>query len=232
MKQSANYSDVNAKLSVLVMAHPELLLTLSHFGIGLGVGDGSIGEVCRRHGVSPDFFLLICNLYAFENFVPTAESIAATDMSGLLPYLLRSHAYYLDKRLPHIGSHLEKIAQMLPERAAKVIMRFYEEYVSEVDSHFCYEEDTVFPHISRLLSGHAGRYRIEEYLHNHGNLEDKLSDLTQIMFKYLPTELTDADAIDMIFDILELGRDLHKHSLIEERILVPYVSNLEKQVEP
>lgn len=230
MKQTITYTDKDANLSVLVMAHPELLLTLSHFGIGLGVGDGSIAEVCRRHCVSPEFFLLICNVYAYENYIPTDKSIASTDMSGLLPYLLRSHTYYLNKRLPHIGSHLEKIAQMLPERAAKVILRFYDEYVDEVAAHFRYEENTVFPHISRLLANVYDGYRIQDYLDNHDNLEDKLSDLTQIIFKYLPSESTDADAIDMIFDILEVRRDLHKHSLIEERILVPYVSNLEKNV--
>ena len=40
---------------------------------------------------------------------------------------------------------------------------------------------------------------------------------------------TDADnTIDMIFDILQLSRDLRKHSLIEEKILGPYVKQLEK----
>lgn len=232
MKQSANYSDVNAKLSVMVTAHPELLLTLSHFGIGLGVGDRSIGEVCRSHGVDPHFFLLICNVYSFGNYIPTPSTIGSTDMSGLVPYLLRSHNYYLGKRLPHIGRHLQKIARMLPARAAKVIMRFYDEYIDEVTDHFRQEETIVFPHIESLLAGRPDGYRIKDYLQNHGDLEDKLSDLTQIIFKYLPTESTDDDAIDMIFDILEVGRDLHKHSLIEERILVPYVSNLEKSVEP
>ena len=162
----------------------------------------------------------------------TAITGGGTDMSGLVPYLLRSHNYYLGKRLPHIGRHLQKIARMLPARAAKVIMRFYDEYIDEVTDHFRQEETIVFPHIESLLAGRPDGYRIKDYLQNHGDLEDKLSDLTQIIFKYLPTESTDDDAIDMIFDILEVGRDLHKHSLIEERILVPYVSNLEKSVEP
>ena len=41
-------------------------------------------------------------------------------------------------------------------------------------------------------------------------------------------QTTDDDAIDMIFDILQLSRDLRKHSLIEEKILGPYVKQLEK----
>ena len=36
------------------------------------------------------------------------------------------------------------------------------------------------------------------------------------------------DAIDMIFDILQLSLDLRKHALIEDKILGPYVKLLEK----
>ena len=39
---------------------------------------------------------------------------------------------------------------------------------------------------------------------------------------------TSDDAIDMIFDILQLSRDLRKHAIIEDKILGPYVKQLEK----
>ena len=45
---------------------------------------------------------------------------------------------------------------------------------------------------------------------------------------YLEGELHDDDSIDMIFDILQLSRDLRKHAIIEDKILGPYVKQLEK----
>lgn len=222
------YSDVKEKLSDIISAHPDLLLTLSHFGIGLGVGDKSVREVCEAHGVEPGFFLLICNVYTFGDYVPTVEEVKETDMRGLVPYLQRSHAYYLGRRLPHIGHHLEKIEALLPPRAAAAIRGFYNAYMSEVTEHFGHEETVVFPHIAALLNGTDDGYSAKDFVAHHGNLEDTLEDLIQIIFKYLPPGTTDDDAIDMIFDILEVKRDLHKHSLIEERILVPYVLSLEK----
>ena len=303
-------------LSALVTAQPELLLTLSHLGIPLGFGDKTIAQVCREHGVATEFFLLVTQVYCDDNYAPSQAVIKSTPMGNLIPYLMSSHDYYLNRGLPHIKGHLARIANMLPARAGKAIKQFFDAYVDEVRAHFAHEENTVYPHITRLLNHQPGDdYMIKEYLAHHDNLQDKLSDLVQIIFKYLPTSVqsykakiepnpsspskregtggsmkvpspgnhtpqslrdsssileeqlpcsitgesspskiegaggsmktssggsvtasamvknitTDADnTIDMIFDILQLSRDLRKHSLIEEKILGPYVKQLEK----
>lgn len=214
-------------LSAMVTAQPELLLTLSHFGIPMGFGDKTIKQVCIDHNVDAQFFLLICQVYSNDAYLPSQSTIMSTPMDGLVPYLLRSHDYYLNRKLPHIRQHLEKIASLLPERAGKAIKRFFNAYVDEVREHFEREEITVYPHISHLLNrDNSDSFTIKSYLDTHDNLEDKLSDLVQIIFKYLPAG--DDDAIDMIFDILQLSHDLRKHSLIEDKILGPYVKQLEK----
>ena len=230
-------------LSALITAEPQLLLTLSHFGIPMGFGDKTIEQVCHEHGVDPEFFLLICEVYSNGNYMPSQDTLRSTPMDGLVPYLLRSHDYYLNRRLPHIGHHLEKIADMLPSRAGKAIKQFFNAYVEEVREHFGHEETTVYPHITHLLSGNRhDNFKIRDFLASHGNLEDKLSDLVQIIFKYLPDSRlapangepaasslnSDDDAIDMIFDILQLSHDLRKHAIIEDKILGPYVKQLEK----
>lgn len=236
-------------MSALITAQPQLLLTLSHFGIPMGFGDKTIVQVCAEHGVDPNFFLLICEVYSNDNYIPSAAMLRSTPMEGLVPYLMRSHDYYLNRRLPHIGHHLAKIADMLPPRAGKAIKQFFNAYIEEVREHFAHEEKIVYPHISNLLGGKSDGFKIKEFLDSHGNLEDKLSDLVQIIFKYLPGHVdttsspsktegaegsmkTDDDAIDMIFDILQLSRDLRKHAIIEDKILGPYVKQLEKTAKP
>lgn len=246
------YNETN-NLSALITAQPQLLLTLSHFGIPMGFGDKTIAQVCAEHNVDPQFFLLICEVYSNDNYFPSAATLRATPMEGLVPYLLRSHDYYLNRRLPHIGLHLEKIAEMLPSRAGKAIKQFFSAYIEEVREHFSHEEKIVYPHISHLLAGESDdNFKIKDFLDSHGNLDDKLSDLVQIIFKYLPgssnsggthtppvspsnlegevdsSSHADDDAIDMIFDILQLSRDLRKHAIIEDKILGPYVKQLEK----
>ena len=140
----------NTKMAELVISNPKLMLTLSRFGIELGFGDHNVKEVCEKANVSPSFFLLICNLYSNQDFIPSQDDIKSVD-TNILSYLLESHKYYLKEKLPHIESHLERITEACPEKFANTISRFYKEYKDEVTSHFKYEEQIVFPYINSLL---------------------------------------------------------------------------------
>ena len=223
--------DSSRKMSELITGNPGLVLILQRMGLAMGFGDKPIGQVCQERGVNADFFLLLCNIYIHEHYVPGPDRILATPMHQLVPYLRLSHDYYVAKRLPHIEQHLHHIAEHLPDRVATVLMRFFELYKREVAEHFAHEEQMVFPHVEALQNGvDDGSYTIDSFVKSHGNLEDKLSDLVQIIFKYLPEEATTDDAVDVVYDILQVSNDLNKHSLLEEKVLVPYVKHLEQEV--
>jgi len=220
-----------SRLSDLITAHPSLLTLLTRLGISLGFGDRSIADVCEQSGVDTSFFLLICNVYTFNNYVPSTATILGTDMMGLVPYLERSHKYYVDKRLPHIERHLDAIAQKLDGRIGQVFISFFKEYKKEVVAHFVHEEKDVFPHILALLNGNQDTtYSIGEFLDSHSDIEGKLDDLLNIVFKYLPPQVDDENVLDVVYDILMLSEDLKKHTFIEEKIMVPLVKHLEKAV--
>ena len=220
-----------SRLSDLITAHPSLLTLLTRLGISLGFGDRSIKDVCEESGVDTAFFLLICNVYTFNNYVPSTAAILGTDMTGLVPYLEHSHKYYVDKRLPHIESHLDAIAQKLNGRIGQVFISFFKEYKCEVVDHFVHEEKDVFPHIRALMNGERdSTYRIGEFVRTHSDIEGKLDDLLNIVFKYLPPQVDDDNVLDVVYDILRLSEDLKKHTFIEERIMVPMVMHLENAI--
>jgi regulator of cell morphogenesis and NO signaling len=152
-------------------------------------------------------------------------------MSRLVPYLSASHRYYLDERLPHIEWHLNRIADNADPKYGHVLKRFFEGYKNEVSEHFIYEETTVFPYIETLMAIHRqDKYRISDFEDAHNNVEDKLNDLLQIIFKYLPGNASQSDSISVVFDIYQLSSDLNKHTLIEDKVLIPYVKLLEKSL--
>ena len=201
---------------------------MTRLGISLGFGDRSIADVCEASGVDTSFFLLICNVYTFNNYIPSTPTILDTDMNGLVPYLEKSHKYYVDKRLPHIERHLDAIAQKLGGRIGMVFISFFQEYKQEVEEHFSHEERDVFPHIRALMSGERDTsYSIGMFLHTHSDIEGKLDDLLNIVFKYLPPQVDDDNVMDVVYDILRLREDLKKHTFIEEKIMVPLVCHLE-----
>ncbi len=223
--------DSTSKMSELISSHPELVMMLPRLDMTLGFGDRSIGDVCRRHGVAPEFFLLMCNVYTNDNYVPTGQTLDDIDMSRLVDYLRRSHNYYMGKRLPHIERHLQHISITMPAKVAKVFLEFFDTYKSEVGTHFAYEEQHVFPHIEAMQQRRRDdTYQMSSFIDAHSNIEDKLDDLLQIIFKYLPEQATGDDAISVVHDILMLSHDLRKHALIEEKILVPYVTRLERSM--
>ncbi len=221
----------DTRLSDLITAHPSLLTLMTRLGLSLGFGDRSINDVCDESGVDTDFFLLICNVYTFNNYVPSTAAILGTDMTGLVPYLEKSHSYYVEKRLPHIERHLDAIAQNLKGRIGLAFIHFFQEYKNEVGEHFSHEERDVFPHIRKLMSGERDTtYSIAGFLDSHSDIEGKLDDLLNIVFKYLPPQADDDNVLDVVYDILRLREDLKKHTFIEEKIMVPLVQHLEKAI--
>lgn len=218
------------KLADLISVNHNLIMMLPRFGIPLGFGDRSVAEVCAMNGIPTDFFLLVCNVYAFDMYLPSKEKIKTTDMSLLVSYLRASHHYYLHELLPQIDLYLSAIINKVDKKYGDILKRFFTDYKNEVEEHFGYEEDIVFPHIEILLSGEVHKaYHIRDFAEAHSNIEDKLNDLTQIIFKYLPGNISPKESIKLVFDIFQLSADLNKHTLIEDKILVPYVEMLERK---
>ena len=228
MNYTNSFFTENTKMAELVISNPTLMLTLSRFGIELGFGDQNVKEVCEKAKVSPSFFLLICNIYSNPEFIPSKEDIKSVEANAILSYLSESHKYYLKERLPHIESHLKRIVEACPARYGNTINRFFNEYKDEVENHFKYEEEVVFPYIKSLCNNALNpNFSIREFESNHSNIEDKLNDLMNILIKYLPANIFPKERIEISLDIMEVTSDLSCHTLVEERVLVPFVEMME-----
>ena len=219
-----------SKLYEMIADNPKLLQVLPRFGIQLGFGDHSIAEVCQSNGVDTQLFLLICNCYIEPKFSVHPNDLETINMNGLLPYLLASHRYYLDERFPHIEEHLCHIIKAGGPKYGNMLKHFYTEYKQEVEKHFKYEEEVVFPYIKALLNGQESpNFCIDQFRDNHSNIEDTLEDMMNLLIKYLPGDILPKERIEISTDIIELSADLISHSLIEDQILIPFVETLESR---
>ena len=111
----------------------------------------------------------------------------------------------------------------------RLIDKFYDDYDNEVNNHFQYEEEVVFPYIERLLNNGCGdgEYSISLFGHNHGNVNEKLNDLSNIITKYISEEYSSQLRYEILNEIHYIGNDLAKHSRIEDKLLVPLVEKFE-----
>ena len=214
----------------MIADNPKLLQLLPRFGIQLGFGDRSVAEVCQQDKVSTRLFLAVCSLHFDPNTPVRIEAPNDVDLTSLLSYLSASHRAYLDERFPHIEEHLSRIIKAAGPKYGNMLDHFYNEYKREMVKHFKYEEEVVFPYITALRKGEKTDYSIDQFRHNHSNIEDKLDDLINIIVKYLPGDSLPRERTSVLFDLFRLSSDLKKHALIEDYLLAPSVEALENEM--
>ena len=160
------------RMSDLICENYPMLLVLSRFGISLGFGDKTIGEVCEDSGVDTKTFLTIVNLLLDDH--TTAEQIdPSLSVETLVSYLQNSHSYFLDFRLPLIRRKLIEAIDCGHSDVSFAIMRYFDQYVAEVRKHMNYEETTVFPYVRSLVQGKSGngKYHIGIFSKQHDQVE-------------------------------------------------------------
>ena len=97
-------------------------------------------------------------------------------------------------------------------------------------NHFNYDVEIVLPYIKNLSKNtYEKGFHIEQYEENHSNIDDKLSDLKNILIKYFPNNNSTDIQIDVLTEIFQFEEDLIKHTRIEDKILIPYVHKKEEE---
>ncbi len=220
------------KLADLVLTNYRLLYVFPCFNIGLGMGENTVKQVCEKRGISPALFLLVCNVYTFDDYVPEINTLTQIPLNDLMRYLQNSHKDYLKNRMPHIITQIMNLIDLCHVKHGEILTKFCEKYRQEVVVHFEYEEEVVFPYITALLKGEKiSNYNIEEYERNHSDLDAALSDLKNILIKYLPEECDITQCRDVLIDLFLFEADLNKHTILEDQILVSLVERIENSIQ-
>lgn len=220
---------VENRMCDLVSEHYAVLQIMSRFGIALGFGDRTIGEVCAENKVDAPTFLAVVNLLLDGN--SRTAAIEEISVSTLTHYLRNAHRYFLDYRLPSIRRKLIEAVDCSLSDVSFAIMRYYDEYVSEVQKHMAYEEETVFPYVESLLAGNPRKdYSMASFRSLHDKVAEHLSELKNIIIKYYPAGGTN-ELNDALFDIFTCEQELTGHNAVEDELYTPSVELLASQLE-
>ena len=187
-----------------LMSHEEdAIQIISRFGLGVGVGDRTIEEVCAIHGVHTPTFLAVVNHKLFRMPVQPVEIDAKT----LDCYLRNAHTYFLDFRLPKLRQALiEAINPADPSsQIPMLILRCYDEFVAEIRTHIEHEN--------------AGRY--EEHEHDDQRITDKLTEIKNLIIRYFPNNNTVSyPLISVMSDLWHTEQDFADHCAIEDECII------------
>jgi regulator of cell morphogenesis and NO signaling len=231
------------KLADVIHHDYNLVPVIKRFGISLGFGDKSIEIVCHEKDINISFFLTILN--AFHDPQLLDKSYLQTFSSKLLiDYLRKTHNYYLEYKIPEIECLIDEMESELEQdkKSYKLLKRFFEEYKSELKKHIEREEKSVYPYVLELEDGINENFvtkslrnkikndSIASYEDEHDNVEEKLTDLKNILIKYIPPTANQKNRFKLLKELNVLEKDLNDHASIEDFILVPKVEILEKHI--
>ncbi len=227
MNTKTRYTESD-KMCALVCQNHYMLFILSRFGIPMGFGESSIGEVCRKNRIDTPTFLAVANLFLYGR---TDQSSGKTDLDpeAIVRYLHNSHEYFLDYRFPTLRDNLSEAIRGKDQKDVSVaVMRFFDEYVAEVRKHMQYEEKKVFPYIRALVKGKADPdYHIDIFQKQHNQIESRLNELRDILLKYY-TGKTGHAFNATLFNIFTCAEDLRQHNVLEDVLLVPLIEKIER----
>ena len=203
-----------------------ILQNLGCFGINLGFGDKTVREVCEEQNVDTYTFLAVVN-FTTNGFRDLNDSDKLS-IPTLLQYLRASHEYYLDFQLPFIRKQLVAALDE-NDNLARLILRLYDEYAHSITNHMKYEEKMVFPYVQRLLDGEvSSTYDIETFSKPHGQTDQKVRELRNIIIKYLPSDgLHNNQLSATLYNIYNNEDWLNMHAQVEDHIFIPVIRRLE-----
>lgn len=219
----------------LIFENPYLLLLLEHFGLDLVMQDKTVTQLCNENGINEKVFISFANLY--NGFVPAGNEDFNTDhIQTIIRFLKNSHAYFKHDKYPEIHDYIKKLSDKNPTAEIKMIGEFFDDYFMEVTEHLDYEEGIAFPYFYSLLNGKErvkqddkNKFSGTEYLEHHTDIESKLTDLKNLLFRHISLKNDPINRRKLLFSLIELEYVLNIHSIIEETILIPLIINLEKR---
>jgi regulator of cell morphogenesis and NO signaling len=233
----------NDRFSEIISQNKSLASVIERFGIEEKDYHKTIEEVSGSIRVDADFMVAIIKGFDQDN-QPDKKLLTKFPLETILDYLKKTHQYYLNKRLPEIELSLHDIIRRYHHSNSVLFAlgNLFIAYKRKLTEHIQSEEEELFPYIEFLIQQLKGdfdysrsrsmlqHFSIQHFEESHTNVEEDIARTRDTILRYSP-ENTFAMSYRIFLNQLELFEtDLHRHSIIEDEILVPKAQCLEALV--
>ena len=214
----------DSKLSEIILHDASTITVLDRFGIALGVGDATVGDACRKHGIDIKFFTTILNTYINENYFPQ-EALEQFSVAEIVDYLSKTNDYYVQNVLPNIERHFSFLISRAPSHNNNLVLmrQFFDEMKSELMQRINSDREQWFPQVC----GSENEARGNVARAASGNdvpadvIEDKIDDLINILIVHLKGDYDHNLGYAVVVAVLSLKKDIRQNNRIRNRILRP-----------
>ena len=230
------------KMADVIHQNHLLIPLINRFDVRLGFGEKTVKTICNDLQIDTDFFITIINTFNNENYFPE-KKLFTFNVLIILKYLRKTHNYYLDIQIPLIERHINALINASPSDSnLEPIKKFFLNYKRELIIHISREEAVTFPFIEKIhqftynlfdpdiykeYMESTKYYSIKKFDEDHDNIDDKLYDLQNILIKYVSGQFDETLINTVIFEVYRLEKDIKDHTRLEDKILIPMVSDME-----
>jgi regulator of cell morphogenesis and NO signaling len=233
----------NDRVSEIINQNKSLFSVLERFGIGEQDYSKTIEEASLSLKTDPEFLVEIIKAFDEDN-KPDKKALTKFPIETILDYLKKTHRYYLDKKIPEIELSLHDIIRQHHHGNDLLFAlgNLFISYKKKLTEHIKSEEEELFPYIEFLISQLRGEFdyttskkiltnfTILHFEESHTNVEEDIEKTRDTIVKYSPDQ-TFAMSYRIFLNQLDLfEKDLHRHSFIEDMILVPKAQRLEELI--
>ncbi len=234
----------NTKMADVIHGNYILIPVIRRFGIKFGFGNKSVSDVCNQYNINEEFFLEIINSFHNKDYFPD-QKLQKFSSKLIIDYLSQTHKYFREIKIPEIQNNINLLEAGVLEQNVKnikLINNFFKEYTKELFIHLEHEDKEIFPYIVKLRNAIKKKQAspeliesirikpIEKYQDHHDNMEEKLTDLKNLIIRFLPPVICQECCEKVLIELYRLEDDLNNHSMIEDKVLVPKVKLMEKEV--
>ena len=201
----------------------------------------SIDEIALNKELNPEFIIDLVRCYDDYQNIKNID-FRQYRIPVLVDYLEKSHKYYINKRLPEIEQCLDKLVKQESNPLTYLILNFFEEYKSDLISHFKKEDNLIFPFCKSLFNYRY--YKTEsdleyiinngakamEFINDHKKDKDELKKLQDILIKY-KAPVKNLSFFQIFIQQLSLfERDLKIHAEIEDNVLEKKIKSINQDL--
>ncbi|CAN5605211.1 hypothetical protein BH11BAC2_BH11BAC2_12000 [soil metagenome] len=198
-------------------------------------------ENLEQKGVNAEFVFALQELFEEEkNF--REEQFLNFPIEDILDYIVRTHKYYLEKKIQEIEQSIHLLLQDYSDNHPLLIIlnSFFSTYKKSLIDHINVEEEILIPYIQYLIQ--ADKIGIElnsfmlkiqddvliNFIHEHDDTEQDLKDACNAILQYQPPLTNESPYRILLNQLGDFEKDLAVHALIEDGILLPRAQEMEQ----
>lgn len=194
---------------------------MNRFGIFLGIGDSTIEAICADKKLDTDFFVTILNTFTNEDYFPE-KHLRSINPLVIVDYLRLTDGSYLQFQLPNIERHFASLLQHSgTANNLRLMKTFFNEVKNDVTAFINNDIDSWFDNIDNWSVANR-----DDRVHDDGKaIEEKISDLRNMMIMHLQGEYDPNLCYAVIVAIIAFEKDFRQNNRIRNRILLPLCDN-------